>query len=47
MWHMWVRREMYTEFWWGNLRETGHFEHVGIASRIFKWVLKTGWEVMD
>jgi len=38
---MWARREMNTEFWWGNLRERGHFEHVGIARRvIFKWVLK-------
>jgi len=39
---------MNTEFWWGNLRERGHFEHVGIARRIIlKWVLRTGWEVMD
>ena len=34
MWHMWVRREMDTEFWWGILRERGHFEHVGIARSI-------------
>jgi hypothetical protein len=39
---------MDTEFWWENLRERGHFEHVGIARRIIlKWVLRTGWEVID
>lgn len=45
---MWVRRETDTEFWWGNIRERGHFEHGAIARRIIlKWVLKTGWKVVD
>jgi hypothetical protein len=27
---MWVRGEVHTEFWWGNLRERGHFEDLGV-----------------
>jgi hypothetical protein len=27
---MWWRGEVYTEFWWGNVRETGHLEDEGI-----------------
>ena len=43
-----MRREIDTEFWWGNLRERGHFENVGIARWIILiWVLKTGWEIME
>jgi len=44
MYHVMGRREVYTEFWWGNLRETDHLEdpYVDgriILSRIFrKWV---------
>ena len=36
----WVRREMHTEFWCGNLRERGHFEGSINRRIIFKWVLK-------
>ena len=43
----WVRREMHTEFWCGNVRERGHFEGSINRRIIFKWVLKTGWEVVD
>jgi len=24
MWHIWGRREMNREFWWGNLKQTDH-----------------------
>jgi len=24
MWHVWGRIEIYSEFWWGNLREGAH-----------------------
>jgi len=27
---VWVRGEVYTGFWWGNLRERGHFGDPGI-----------------
>jgi len=36
---------MYTEFWWGNLRERDHFEDPGVAGRIiFIWMFRT-WVV--
>jgi hypothetical protein len=31
---IWERREMYTQYCWGNLRETDHWEDLGIDSRI-------------
>ena len=30
MLHIWGRDEVYTEFWWDNLRERDHFEDPGI-----------------
>jgi hypothetical protein len=39
--HIWGRREMHTEFWWGNLKERDHLEDPRINERIIlKWVLK-------
>jgi hypothetical protein len=32
--HVWGRREAYTGFCWGKLRERGHLEDPGIAGRI-------------
>jgi hypothetical protein len=33
--------EVYTEFWWGNLRERNNFEDIGIDGRlILKWAFK-------
>jgi hypothetical protein len=34
MYHIWRRGELHTEFWWGNLRERDHVEHLGIDGRI-------------
>jgi hypothetical protein len=33
--------EVYTGIWWGNLRERGHLDDLGIDGRIiFKWMFK-------
>jgi hypothetical protein len=41
------RREVYTGFWWGNLREGDHLEDPGIDGRIILiWIFKKwvwGW----
>jgi len=34
-------REVYTEFWWGNLRERGHLGDPGVYGRIIlKWIFR-------
>jgi hypothetical protein len=41
MQHMWGRGEVYTGFWWGNLRERHHLENLGVDERmILKWIFK-------
>jgi hypothetical protein len=49
---VWGRREVYTGFWWANLRERDHFGDPGVDRRIIlrlifrKWdvgVMGTGW----
>jgi hypothetical protein len=34
MYHVWERRELYTGFWLGNLRERDHLGGPGIDRRI-------------
>jgi hypothetical protein len=34
MWYVWGRGEVYTEFSWGNLKEGGHVEDLGVDRRI-------------
>jgi hypothetical protein len=35
------RGEVYTGFWWGNLRERDHLEDIGLHGRIIlKWIFK-------
>jgi hypothetical protein len=34
-------REMYTEFWWGNLRERDHLEEPNVDGRIIlRWIFR-------
>jgi hypothetical protein len=40
-----VRREAYTGFWWGNLRERGHLGDPGVDGRIIlRWTFRK-WDV--
>jgi hypothetical protein len=35
------RGEVYTRFWWGNLRERGHLVDPGIDGRIIlRWIFR-------
>jgi hypothetical protein len=39
---------MYTGFWWGDLRETGHMEDLGADGKILKWIFRKwdeGWTI--
>jgi len=40
------RGEVYTGFWWRNLRERDHLEDLGVDGRIIlRWILGSGvWE---
>jgi hypothetical protein len=34
MWHLWGRREVHAEFWWGNVMERDHLEDQDVDGRI-------------
>jgi hypothetical protein len=34
MWHVWGKGEVFTGFWWGRLRETDHWEILGVDRNI-------------
>jgi hypothetical protein len=37
----WGTGEVYTGFWWGNLRERDHFEDLGVDGRIIlRWIFR-------
>jgi len=39
------RGDVYTEFWWGNLRERDHLEDSGVDGRIIlRWIFRK-WDV--
>ena len=39
------RREAYTGFWWGNLRERAHLEDPGVDGRIIlRWIFRE-WDM--
>jgi hypothetical protein len=40
MGHVWVRREMCTEFWWGNLMQRDNLGDLGVDGNIIEWVRK-------
>jgi len=45
MYHVWGQGEVFTGFWWGNLRERDHFGHPGIDGRIIlRWIFRK-WDV--
>ena len=45
MWCVWVREEVYTEFWWGNLRERGQWGDPGADGRtILRWIFRK-WDM--
>jgi len=39
------RREVYTGFWWGNLKERDHLEDSGIDGRIILGRIFRKWDV--
>ena len=42
----WRRREAYTGFWWGKLRERYHLEDAGVDGRIIlRWIFRK-WDVV-
>jgi hypothetical protein len=45
---VWGRRRMHAGFWWGNLKERGHFENLGVDGKmILKCILKKAWTWSD
>ena len=42
---MWSRGKVYTEFWWGNLREREHWGHLGVDGRIILRRIFRKWGV--
>ena len=45
MWHVWGRGDVYTGFWWGNLRERDHLKDADIDGRIMlRWIFRN-WDV--
>ena len=41
------KRDVYTGFWWGNLRERDHLENPGVGGRIIlRWNFRK-WDVRE
>jgi hypothetical protein len=41
LYYIWVRGEVHTGFWWGNVRERDHLKDPGIDGRItLKWIFE-------
>jgi len=44
MQRVWGRGEVYTGFWWGNLRKRAHLEDPGVDGRIIlRWIFRN-WD---
>jgi len=44
MWHVQGRGEMYTWFWWGNLRESYHFGDPDVDGMIILGLIFNKWD---
>jgi hypothetical protein len=48
VWHVWGRREVYTGFWWGHLRERDHLEDLSVdGNTIIVSIFRKGIYGMD
>jgi len=45
MWHVWGRGEVYTGFWWGNLRKRDNLEDSGVDRSIIIRPIFSKWDV--
>ena len=44
MWYVWKKGEMYTGFWWENLRERDHWGDPDVDAKIIlRWIYRK-WE---
>jgi len=45
--HVARKGEVYTEFWWGNMKERDHLEDPGVDGRIIlRWIFRK-WDVRE
>jgi hypothetical protein len=45
MQHVWGRADVYTGFWWGNLKDRDHLEDPSIEGRIILISIFRKWDV--
>jgi hypothetical protein len=44
MWHVWGTAEVYTGFWWGNLRKGDRLEDTGVDRKIILRLIFKKWD---